>query len=764
MLGPLRRVWRRAGKATTSPPANEIAPPATTEQSQPAWQALPPIRRSAVAHPVTSDATGFARGLGARSPAPLVLRAPAHDVTPFAAGGSFRPLATTPVPGTGAVYRSAADRTPGTAPDPVPYLVADLMSRAPTAGGRRRSDASAEGSGRPAGPAWQAGPVAPTETAGSVAPAGSATPVGSAVPPVPPMPAVESGPVGLVTEPPAALPGPPRPRTLAAATVPPVVTRSASPLPAPMVRSLDRRARPAGAPPQPHLPTAGPSAAQPPVVQASPPSTATTSPATSVREMTGLAGGPRWHPPSDSAASQPATPHPSRRGWVIEAPSVARRAAEPVAEPPSPRRYGLGLPVARRPAGLPGPEVPVPGPAAPVPADRSAPAGAAADPPLFAPTPSELPAVPPPTADARTYGPRADGLADAADPPSVPVRAVPPATPVTRAASQPDRGPGRGAEPPAPAAPSVAVEPFSVVEPPVSAPPSWVAAPTVGAGPRIVPSPRPDAAAVARRSPEVSASMVTSPTDAPAAAVHRSVDRSLPEAGPAADASVRTGPLPARPAPAAARAVVQPTPRPTGAALVDSFTADLLAAGADHPARSVVTAVAPVRRLGLGAPVHRSAVTTSLPAPLGAPLGAPWTRPVGSAATAVTATAAGGVVAADESRGPVRFTARAPEFGGPAFVTSSHAVAREATPMVEEALAAPAPAPMAAASAPVAGASAAGGSTSAAGGAAGAHPAAGVPDSEIPGLAEKIYEHLARRLRAELLADRERRGLLGDPL
>ncbi|WP_041254345.1 hypothetical protein [Frankia sp. EAN1pec] len=763
MLGPLRRVWRRAGKATTSPPAgsgvppvgpgvpaggphlatgpvplaDEIAPPATTEQSRPAWQALPPIRRSAAAHPVTSDATGFARGLGARSPAPLVLRAPAHDVTPFAAGGSFRPLTTTPVPGTGAVYRSAADRTPGTAPDPVPDLVADLMSRAPAAGSRRRSDASAEGSGRPAGPTWQAGSVAPTEAAGSVAPAGSATPVGSAVPPVSPMPAVESGPVGLVTEPPAALPGPPRPRTLAAATVPPVVTRSASPLPAPMVRSLDRRARPAGAPPQPHLPTAGPSAAQPPVVPASSPATSppTTSPATSVREMTGLAGGPRWHLPSDSAASQPATPHPSRRGWVIEAPSVARRAAEPVAEPPSPRRYGLGLPVARRPAGLPGPEVPVPGPAVPVPADRSAPAGPAADPPLFAPTPSELPAVPPPTADARTAGPLADGLADAADPPSVPVRAVPPATPVTRAASQPDRGPGRGAEPPAPAAPSVALEPFSVVEPPVSAPPSWVAAPTVGAGPRIVASPRPDAAAVARRSPEVSAPMVTSPTDTPAAAVHRSVDRSLPAAGPAADASVRTGPLPARPAP--------------GAALVDSSTADLPAAGADHPARSVVTAVAPVRRLGLGAPVHRSAVTTSLPAPLGASLGASWTRPVGSAATA-----AGGVVAAGESRGPVRFSARAPEFGGPALVTSSRAVAREAMPMAEEALAAPGPAPMATASATVAGAPAAGGSTS----------VAGLPDTEIPGLAEKIYEHLARRLRAELLADRERRGLLGDPL
>ncbi|CUU59577.1 hypothetical protein Ga0074812_12947 [Parafrankia irregularis] len=39
-----------------------------------------------------------------------------------------------------------------------------------------------------------------------------------------------------------------------------------------------------------------------------------------------------------------------------------------------------------------------------------------------------------------------------------------------------------------------------------------------------------------------------------------------------------------------------------------------------------------------------------------------------------------------------------------------------------------------------------------------------IPDAEIAGLAERIYEYLARRLRAELLADRERRGLLADPL
>ncbi|WP_261569974.1 hypothetical protein [Frankia gtarii] len=45
--------------------------------------------------------------------------------------------------------------------------------------------------------------------------------------------------------------------------------------------------------------------------------------------------------------------------------------------------------------------------------------------------------------------------------------------------------------------------------------------------------------------------------------------------------------------------------------------------------------------------------------------------------------------------------------------------------------------------------------------AAGADP---VPDAELSGFAERIYEHLARRLRAELLADRERRGLLADPL
>ncbi|WP_255347018.1 hypothetical protein [Frankia sp. QA3] len=37
-------------------------------------------------------------------------------------------------------------------------------------------------------------------------------------------------------------------------------------------------------------------------------------------------------------------------------------------------------------------------------------------------------------------------------------------------------------------------------------------------------------------------------------------------------------------------------------------------------------------------------------------------------------------------------------------------------------------------------------------------------DADIAGLAERLYEHLARRLRAELLADRERRGLLADPL
>ncbi|WP_157474493.1 hypothetical protein [Parafrankia sp. EUN1f] len=39
-----------------------------------------------------------------------------------------------------------------------------------------------------------------------------------------------------------------------------------------------------------------------------------------------------------------------------------------------------------------------------------------------------------------------------------------------------------------------------------------------------------------------------------------------------------------------------------------------------------------------------------------------------------------------------------------------------------------------------------------------------IPDAEVAGLAERIYEYLARRLRAELLADRERRGLLADPL
>jgi hypothetical protein len=36
--------------------------------------------------------------------------------------------------------------------------------------------------------------------------------------------------------------------------------------------------------------------------------------------------------------------------------------------------------------------------------------------------------------------------------------------------------------------------------------------------------------------------------------------------------------------------------------------------------------------------------------------------------------------------------------------------------------------------------------------------------AELSKLAERVYEYLARRLRGELLDDRERRGLLGDPL
>lgn len=65
----------------------------------------------------------------------------------------------------------------------------------------------------------------------------------------------------------------------------------------------------------------------------------------------------------------------------------------------------------------------------------------------------------------------------------------------------------------------------------------------------------------------------------------------------------------------------------------------------------------------------------------------------------------------------------------------------------------------------VARAPSAGGAPSAATAAgSGAGVAGEMSAAELSGLAERVYEHLARRLRAELLADRERRGLLADPL
>jgi hypothetical protein len=95
-------------------------------------------------------------------------------------------------------------------------------------------------------------------------------------------------------------------------------------------------------------------------------------------------------------------------------------------------------------------------------------------------------------------------------------------------------------------------------------------------------------------------------------------------------------------------------------------------------------------------------------------------------------------------------------------VARESAMASDASGSAESAPAGPAPfAPLTPAASPVAVASASAG-TGAGAGAAG--PAGGVPAAELPELAERIYEHLARRLRAELLADRERRGLLADPL
>ncbi|WP_322749276.1 MULTISPECIES: hypothetical protein [unclassified Frankia] len=37
------------------------------------------------------------------------------------------------------------------------------------------------------------------------------------------------------------------------------------------------------------------------------------------------------------------------------------------------------------------------------------------------------------------------------------------------------------------------------------------------------------------------------------------------------------------------------------------------------------------------------------------------------------------------------------------------------------------------------------------------------PQIDLPALVDELYERITRRLRADLLADRERRGLLADP-
>jgi hypothetical protein len=161
------------------------------------------------------------------------------------------------------------------------------------------------------------------------------------------------------------------------------------------------------------------------------------------------------------------------------------------------------------------------------------------------------------------------------------------------------------------------------------------------------------------------------------------------------------------------------------------------AAGGIQVGKAPVTVA---RRVGLGVPVRRSAAVPVGRADI----------PVGQTDVPLARAAA----AADNS-----WSTPVPGADGRPVHFSARAVARQVAPSPEqepETAAAPAPATATATAATATAAATTQGAV---------HPGGGaVPDAELPALAEKIYEHLARRLRAELLADRERRGLLADPL
>lgn len=720
----------------------------------PAWSSLAPIVPTISAPATASNSAEFARGLGARRPAPVVLRALRHDVSPLAAAGAFRPRpAVAPSDGSAGLASPDGANRPGRAS---PHGLAGAGVRRARAAAER----SALGAPAPADPGiGRSGSasvaVAVAEGAGASIRRAATSSVASPVDPAGAFTAVA------------------RPRSLVAVADPATATlaRTGSPLPPTPARALG----PPGARPS----------ASPTVSAAAPGAPLTAGPAPDMKVVPRFSAGSAVQAvlpgPVDRAVtrdgvSQPpvdrdpgASTRPARRGRILEGPA-ARTPADGSASGGTPsdrsapdrstvRRLGLGRPVARAAD---------PSPAAPLPSDPSP-----AAPSLFAPPSETVPPFDPP----RDEG--ADEPAPVGRQPASEVEDV--ATRVNRSALG-DPGPTVGRRttpsdawsggPPrtgqlvsGPIGPegAAAPRPEDPVAPEVgdSTPVDPAAGSTLNrlsdasaAGPAFVPARKADERPIAlppaqQSDPAPGQWTATSPELAPARTT--SVSRSTPST-----AARPTPPGPALAAPLVSRVARRP--------------ADALG---DEAAPWTDRASPAGRPLGLGRPLTgepeqaRTGLTTNDGhQPTFSHTAFPAFRGAGSGSRVAVARAAGqpaalASIAGSRWQAPATPAKPAAQPEPAPFLSTAPVV----TVVAREA-AGPQPAEPAPVAAPPVGTGAAPGSpvhlTS--GPAAAPATSADLPPAELSKLAERVYEYLARRLRGELLDDRERRGLLGDPL